>query len=1568
MRKPMKSKQLITILLSTIFLIGVAVYIIAPHGEKLKASNEDSFMHVHVENKDITQGNFETTQDQLSIKMTSKEAGIYKIPFDETKNKIEYIVNDKLKDIPYYAMSAEEFKLEKELSKFENSKSTDSSSDFINTEETQSSEKESLQSKIVRVTDEKNDSKGNLYFIVDKDETVILKCQNIAGEKQEIIISKADEPKKSQILFSFLEKSKTNTSTEKVSEKVTTKSSSSEKSTASEKTTETESTNSSEATKDTKEAKVKTANSKTSKELPKVNYLSESRASSPIVFSGIDLGVSTGTADFDSNNNPGNDTSATNNRVRSYDSVMYPVTFSVQPSNSAETYTDIQYSLEIKLPNAWTKDSNGKIRQTAEIADGNLVDNGDGTKSSERLFAGSISTSGQLSLTPVINVYSAINGEKLKPTFKLTIVSAKNSAGQTVEINNTVDSSTVSNLDTPITYVSSKPNIVANFGTTARVSDFNKVTGEATTVNSFVKAMGVYLSIKPLDGRAASDFRGATFPDGEVSYEITQTAKLIDNETKKSTALTIGKDTDPVRTMIYEGLQASTMKAPNFTSEYQKYSSSYSQPSLQSITIPYGYGNNIIKTPPTTNSTKQKAGVYDTGNPVVKNTTTNTISVKTEDYTPIGSDYYHDWGGKALNSNLKPFSVVAMNVEFSYDYIAKLYNKTLSYDLTIKKINWKDTVFDSTAKMVLSTNEREDKLFSYINFHDVNKVPLGSTSHDYKSNGDASITKGSKLRIYPIGSMVDMKADRTVLYSRWNANSLEFDDTYIPEEFAVTGGKLTKVSYGVGPDFPDSSIRSKTGLDAAYKWYSSISEAKAKGKISAIRTEYDITAVDGYVIPKYFIKVNAIGPYGAKDASGNPNIALSNTFSLIGNKISRQYPKDDGDKNSNYKATEYNAAGEITSAESPSQAWGDTLYISPIQIRTTIKPGKATYLSTEKVSWKLTANVTSDSDQTHLVKMTAKIPKGLEYRQGSATDRSGNDLPEPIIVENGDGSSSLTWVLDYNVADKGNPEVNFDTLINSWDLEFDAKEAVTVKASNVGELTLKEDSSVYDNSAESLRTSENNVNITRVRQMTINKKVDKSLIESGNEKDPAFPTVANPTDFTFTVTSVNDGLTAMKNVRILDILPYNGDGRGTAFTGSYSTIRASIKAGDGDLWYTNNAVPSDTDPNSIVLSTGWYKVTSTSNLKNAKALLALYENVEPGEKLQFELTMRPSGQKPGDIYANQTSFNSVLSQKVDGELVKVRVASRDLAGVAWYDDNLDGLIGNKKDGAPENFAANIPVKLYRTSSANSDYKNTLVKESLTGEKFIDDSGDSLIKTNTNGKYLFENLPEGNYIAEFDIGTQVIQKKVKVTEPLVGDDPTINSKAAKDDYKTPSYSTPLINDLRPHLTASDATYHVKNVNVGLIRESRVRLFKFETGSAVDADKNGQLSDAEKATGTPLANATFDIYKGDMEEKIATASTDSSGNLQFDQLYAGTYTLVETKAPSGYELIKNPITVTITEGNQDIVVYQDDNKITDLPFTGGNGPLLAILLTASGAMILGFGYVLWYYRTPKKKGVR
>lgn len=67
----------------------------------------------------------------------------------------------------------------------------------------------------------------------------------------------------------------------------------------------------------------------------------------------------------------------------------------------------------------------------------------------------------------------------------------------------------------------------------------------------------------------------------------------------------------------------------------------------------------------------------------------------------------------------------------------------------------------------------------------------------------------------------------------------------------------------------------------------------------------------------------------------------------------------------------------------------------------------------------------------------------------------------------------------------------------------------------------------------------------------------------------------------------------------------------------------------------------------------------------------------------------------------------------------------------------------------------------------------------------------------------------------------------------------------------------------------------------------------------------------------------------------------------------YWVVETKAPSGYELIKDPVKVTVTLDTADDAVVELDivnRKKTDLPFTGGAGMTLMIVI-ALGAITIG-----------------
>lgn len=111
------------------------------------------------------------------------------------------------------------------------------------------------------------------------------------------------------------------------------------------------------------------------------------------------------------------------------------------------------------------------------------------------------------------------------------------------------------------------------------------------------------------------------------------------------------------------------------------------------------------------------------------------------------------------------------------------------------------------------------------------------------------------------------------------------------------------------------------------------------------------------------------------------------------------------------------------------------------------------------------------------------------------------------------------------------------------------------------------------------------------------------------------------------------------------------------------------------------------------------------------------------------------------------------------------------------------------------------------------------------------------------------------------------------------------------------------------------------------------------------------------------------------EVGNAQTSNSGQLQLSGLDVGTYYLKEIKAPDGYNLLAQPVKITITDGGEtndgtttpaDGIVddknattgYVSGITITNtqgftLPTTGGMG---TVLFTAGGVVLMGAGLVL------------
>ena len=111
----------------------------------------------------------------------------------------------------------------------------------------------------------------------------------------------------------------------------------------------------------------------------------------------------------------------------------------------------------------------------------------------------------------------------------------------------------------------------------------------------------------------------------------------------------------------------------------------------------------------------------------------------------------------------------------------------------------------------------------------------------------------------------------------------------------------------------------------------------------------------------------------------------------------------------------------------------------------------------------------------------------------------------------------------------------------------------------------------------------------------------------------------------------------------------------------------------------------------------------------------------------------------------------------------------------------------------------------------------------------------------------------------------------------------------------------------------------------------------------------------ATGGPLAGAELLLEMstdGQSWAEIGKSTTDSTGAAKWDNLKLGAkYRVTEVKAPAGYTLLPEPVSVdTLTADAPDLTVTLCNNADFVLPFTGGRGFAAPILFAA---LMLGMG---------------
>lgn len=974
--------------------------------------------------------------------------------------------------------------------------------------------------------------------------------------------------------------------------------------------------------------------------------------------------VSFGTAPFDKDDKAGNDSADDNGIVRSWDTVTYPLKVTVNPKK-ADSLKNIKLKISGELENGITDK-----RVNAKFAVGGKEDMDAEKVSFVQDYT--IERTGNSIMIPVtVEVQGAKNGVKLRPDFKVEVVSVDGEKITGVETHfDELPSATVSSK------VSIKPFIGKGLaGQGLQYFPFSGITGNDDDKEN-MHAFGLSWGITPLPNK--SNIRGATFPDPsmKLNYEINLTGKVDWDDPNLGTVSFDFNDKDaPFLLMDHRpisptqqsvGAKHTVMEGKSYTfSRAHRYSAPLSQLAKES---------------------QSHHSVWDSGDWEIDAPDINKNVVKYDgfntDFT-IGSTFPRHradgyTGSYLYGVNDKVFSSHAFMVLMANEYrIGGPNNKegkanNVEYKATVKMLGYTDedgemVEFDNQRQASTVFTERNNPAGSMsvqTTFHsEPGNKQLGTPyiGNSVVSKGDISIINGTDVNWagYFI-HQVPLAGGYKVAY-RWNTDAFELTKEYAKKAESnfysvgyynnrmeiVKNDKVTqKVSYGVAK-FDDNSFNSFTSKGKEdYDWYDSYDEAVKHGEIGAMLNDVETFTPPSHRTRRVPLRVKheniGVGSHTKDDTA---NIAVTNAYA---------YPTENRDREIDVSASRayhnpaiWDETGTMVKKQSPSGSTinFDTVAVTPSETSTELTSDKKTYYNSETIKWTAKSAIVlpdiglpDDMDAGVIVKQT--LPRGLDYKANSG--KMGSQDREPEIIRNSDDTTTLVWDLLVSNDTYRIPNVSFETTINPYALSpSSVQSGLQVESVIDSELDMR---------PENLRTSITEVTIIKVGMVGIHESIDKQY----GDKNSDYTVTLSP------YTTIEDEA----DVAGLTHIPEN-DKIGTKFDGSIELkdIKTSIKRthnDDVDI-YLNKSYIYDDKPNKMDMSKdGWYKYTGkTSELKDAKSIYFIVNGLMTNkDDIQIDLLIQTKDNEFGNVYMNETVINSRTDYKLSPLSDRVRYTIR----------------------------------------------------------------------------------------------------------------------------------------------------------------------------------------------------------------------------------------------------------------------------------------------------------------------
>lgn len=422
--------------------------------------------------------------------------------------------------------------------------------------------------------------------------------------------------------------------------------------------------------------------------------------------------------------------------------------------------------------------------------------------------------------------------------------------------------------------------------------------------------------------------------------------------------------------------------------------------------------------------------------------------------------------------------------------------------------------------------------------------------------------------------------------------------------------------------------------------------------------------------------------------------------------------------------------------------------------------------------------------------------------------------------------------------------------------------------------------------------------------------------------------------------------------KMFDFEPVEGSTNQGRYSYANDLWNTFVETGDGSAYLT-----FDADAGTIV----WKGATDENGNADATEVAELAKKAVAYAKANSIPAAKPEQTAPSDgeivftdvelgYYAIDTSLGTICALTNVNEVFEAHEKNAKPDIDKWVQEDKDNSWGKVNDadiGQVVNYKSTITVGvgatnyvMHDTMDAGLTFDESSVKVEVNGAVVSDDNYDVIYPAtdDTNGvNHTFDVTFEDDYILSLAQGTEIV----------VYYEATLNENA---NIVTPGNNNKVYLSYGETSTWNTATHETSTYTW------KMDISKIDAadGKALEGAKFQLSNNNGTIKFTAVEGATVPTYKVDADGAVTEITTDESGKFEIIGLDEGVYTLKETAAPAGYNMLTEDVTITITS-------EYDEENLTATYKINNNAPATIEVENSTGSLLPetgGIGTTIFY----------